>query len=722
MTQPRSLPLLAIALLLAMTVAYAPILLGGNTWDDVAYHTEVTPPRLAAASAVQAGEPPAWWDGTGLGVPLLAEPAHGAMYPLQWWAASPRMLDLSMVLHLAWAALGVGMWARRRPPALSTGTSEIAALVAGVLVAASGVLVSSALRGALPALAQLPWLGLCAAGLASADTARAHARHAAGIGGLLGLIALAGSPAVFVDGLVIVLVLASARRRALGWASVAVACSAAVGAAQWIPAVAELGRGAGATVYGMPLARVLELVIPGSFGSSDPDRAVAALAGTSPWLPSLFAGAPLLALAGVRTPSRRILALVIALAAIALGWGRGGWPAWLGGPELHVAALVIVLGAHAGGGIDAVLAGDRRVLRVLIAAVGLLAICLAAVAALAASRDDAGAAIRRALLDGGLGWVCMLGAAVVVWRSPTRRLALALALALLVLPSMGALPSVAPTAPRSIVEQPPAWATAIANAAHGPAPPRVFRPSTMFESSPDLRDAMATLAGAAGWRWGIAAARSEDPARPGVHDAFWLAAYMEPGALLDRFGIPFAILPDSVVEGQRMKDLGRRGRWVLTSLPVAPPVGVLRGAQWATDLRDTTGWLFAAGGGTNVLRGTVVLEGTGKPRTDRGAPIACAIERWDPGAIDATCTSELEGYAAISSTPGAGWSATVDGQPASWFTADALRRAVAVPAGSHRIQWRYRAPGLVLGLAITAFGVVALGALAVLGRRRDGVA
>src|SRR5438445_10134932 len=63
----RSLPLVALALAVAVLVVEARIVVGGKTWDDVRYHTEVAPPRLAAASAVLRGEPPAWWDGPGLG-------------------------------------------------------------------------------------------------------------------------------------------------------------------------------------------------------------------------------------------------------------------------------------------------------------------------------------------------------------------------------------------------------------------------------------------------------------------------------------------------------------------------------------------------------------------------------------------------------------------------------------------------------------------------------
>ncbi|MBA3819733.1 MAG: hypothetical protein H0X17_12625, partial [Deltaproteobacteria bacterium] len=104
MTPPRSLPLVVLVLVVAVVVIHARLIAGGQTWDDGRYHTEVAPPRLAAAEAVQRGALPAWWEGTALGVPLASEPGHGAMYPPSWIAATPRALDLVTLAHLLWAA------------------------------------------------------------------------------------------------------------------------------------------------------------------------------------------------------------------------------------------------------------------------------------------------------------------------------------------------------------------------------------------------------------------------------------------------------------------------------------------------------------------------------------------------------------------------------------------------------------------------------------------
>jgi len=773
----RSLPLVALALAVAVIVVHARVVIGGQTWDDVGYHTEISPPRLAAADLVQGGTLPAWWDGTGLGVPLAAEPSHGAMYPPLWIAATPRALDLAMLLHLAWAALGVAVWARRRTPPATTGVSDPAALVAGLLVATTGLLASTALRGALPALAHLPWIGAAAVWLASASARHARVRRdeqraARGVGeatvgtraearaaraegaaagavdeprppldgsppppierprdtlraaradllrataalaALIGLVGLTGELAILVDAILLAGVLA-ARRSAGRALAVAIGAGLAIGAAQWIPAVLQLPLGAGAEVHGLPLSRLIELIVPGSFGSSEPHRAVAALAGATPWAPSLFVGAPLLALAAVRTPSQRVLVALGVFAALALLVGRGGWPAWLGAPELHLAALVLVLGSHAGAGIDALAAGQRRAVLALVVAAGCSAVALGALGALRSKHPDAGVAIERALLDGGLGVLCMAIVIALAWRAPGR--AMPIVLALLVLPGVGASPATAPVIARAIVDEPPLWASA---AESSPRPARVFRPSFMHDHAESVADAIATLGGASPWRWDLAAARSTDPARLPAHDHVWLAAAREGGALLDRFGIGLAILPETVIVPRKLTELSRRGAWAFVAIPVAPVASVLRGWQRAIDPADATALLFAAGGGTNVLRGTVVLGAAGDARPDKGPPLPCTITAWTAGDIALSCAPDLDGYAVISSSPSPGWSVTVDGSPRDWLPADVLRRAVQIDAGPHTIHWTYATPGLIPGAALALLGLLAITALLIASRRR----
>jgi hypothetical protein len=69
-----------------------------------------------------------------------------------------------------------------------------------------------------------------------------------------------------------------------------------------------------------------------------------------------------------------------------------------------------------------------------------------------------------------------------------------------------------------------------------------------------------------------------------------------------------------------------------------------------------------------------------------------------------------------------GWTVTVDGRPAHALQTDVVMRGVVVPAGEHRIVWRYEVPGLRIGLLLSSLGLtVLLGwaiALATAARRR----
>nr|HEX4314278.1 hypothetical protein [Kofleriaceae bacterium] len=719
MPRPASLATLALALAVAVLVGHWRVVVGGETWDDVPYHTEVAPPRLAAAHAVARGEVPGWWEASGLGEPLLGEPAHGALAPASWLARTPRALDLVMVLNLWWAALGVALWARRR------GAGDLAALAAGLLVATSGALVSAAVRGALPGIAMLPWLAVAASALADArgggdpaardagapgELRRRRARAAAGVGAALAAIALAGELAVVVDALLVVAALAT--RAAWRWFAAAVVAGLAIGAAQWLPALLQLPAEVGAHAGALPWSRFVELVVPASFGSGDAARASPAVAGAAAFAPSIYAGVPLLVLA---RPRGRLVAALAAIAVLVLVTGRGaaaGWPRWAGAPELHVAALVALLGAPSAAGLDALASGERRARFAL--AVGLAAVVAASVAL---ALHAGAAAESTAALVGALTAIAIAGALAAA--SSSRANLRALALALVVAPGFGAMGSIAPTTDRAVVAAPPAWALAPG----GPWPRRTFRPEHLFRAPPSLADAMATLAGESAYWWGLGQARSEDPARSPELDAVWLQSAHIAGAALDRYGIAFPILPYGTAAGNRIEALLPPRElagvdWTVVAYPTSPPASVMTSWRWSTDDRNSLSLLFPTDGVLAIPRGTVVLHGTGPANAVHEPATACAIASWEDGDIALQCAAPHAGYAVVSSTAAAGWTATIDdGDPQPWLTADVIRRAVAIPAGSHAVHWTYAPPGFAAGALIAAGGLLVLAALGVLSAR-----
>jgi hypothetical protein len=65
-----------------------------------------------------------------------------------------------------------------------------------------------------------------------------------------------------------------------------------------------------------------------------------------------------------------------------------------------------------------------------------------------------------------------------------------------------------------------------------------------------------------------------------------------------------------------------------------------------------------------------------------------------------------------------GWTATLDGRPADIHRANGFFRAVAVPAGTHEVVFRYRPRPVVLGMWISAASLLVCAGVILVGRRR----
>lgn len=102
----------------------------------------------------------------------------------------------------------------------------------------------------------------------------------------------------------------------------------------------------------------------------------------------------------------------------------------------------------------------------------------------------------------------------------------------------------------------------------------------------------------------------------------------------------------------------------------------------------------------------------------RGAPAvgAARFVRDEPEEVVVETTSETDGLLVLADQFHPDWAATVDGRPVVTARVEDAVRGVAVPAGRHRVAFRYRATAHRLGAAVT---IVTAAVLAALLLRRD---
>jgi hypothetical protein len=231
------------------------------------------PAATLAAEAVCSGTLPALNPYVGLGVPLLADPQTLSLYPglLLACALPPsHALGLLFVLHLGLLAAGMAALLRdlRVAPALAVGAGAAAAL--------SGPAVSWLTSGPyLITLSFFPWALLAARRLGRGEGTGAP------LGVALGLAFLGGDvPGALVGGAVAVAVWASAGARSRSGLVAALALSLLIGAATWAPLawyVSRSVRAAGLSAleagrWSFHPAELVGLLFPHPLGLPLPDN------------------------------------------------------------------------------------------------------------------------------------------------------------------------------------------------------------------------------------------------------------------------------------------------------------------------------------------------------------------------------------------------------------------------------------------------------------------
>ena len=182
------------------------------------------------------------------------------------------------------------------------------------------------------------------------------------------------------------------------------------------------------------------------------------------------------------------------------------------------------------------------------------------------------------------------------------------------------------------------------------------------------------------------------------------------------------------------------GRWILAEegepYPMARPVTGLTVAgrrlvllelerpaaelRWAGRARHRS----SLSGAISLLRSDgfdpeteVVLPGASDRDGSAGSKARLQPESLAPARATALVEAEGPGYAIFSRTYFPAWKARVDGQDARVLVANARELAVAVPAGSHRVEFEWDGAPFRLGVTCQALALVGLLGLAAAGRR-----
>ncbi|HEX4382937.1 MAG TPA: YfhO family protein, partial [Myxococcales bacterium] len=114
-------------------------------------------------------------------------------------------------------------------------------------------------------------------------------------------------------------------------------------------------------------------------------------------------------------------------------------------------------------------------------------------------------------------------------------------------------------------------------------------------------------------------------------------------------------------------------------------------------------------------RRAAVVEGPAPADAPLEEGESASVDSFRPGALAIVARAARERLLLVSEVWHPGWSATLDGQPASILKADVALMGVVVPAGEHRVSLRFRPLHLWPAVCLTALSALAC---LVLARRR----
>lgn len=745
------------AVVLAPILFFAPALLGDRQFlfrDTGRYYHPV---KQWVAAELRAGRLPEWNPYQGLGVPVVGGAIDSVLHPFNllflalpfepaftWW----------VILCYPLAALGAMLLARSfgcRPAAAAAGA--IAFALSGFLVSSSDNLVH------LVTFAGVPWVLVAGRWLA----ARPGPARIAALGAASYLCAAGGELLDWSVAVALLLPLCAfsgpdrspwLRLRDAAVAGLAAAVGAAPALAPFLAGLSQTVRSGefaiGQSMWNLHPRRLLELVLPhlsrGEVGRVQ-NPVYVLLTGDrapTPWIQSLYLGAPVVALAvvgGVRGAGRWLLAVAALLAWAAMGYHAGFGSLAVKIPVLSTVRYferlagwpTLLVGLAAALGLERILADAAVARRLAIGAgvAGGVALLAAGAARLLGPEGvTPEAALAGNVVEGGVAaGLALLLLAVVARRAPEQRAA-PLVLVLLV-----AIDLAAGNATAYLLSTPALTAQSSAPIpAHVAAEPGLQRVAAPFPLSHERWPELLPFEN--GWRWG---ARTAAPAFHVADRIGNLSAY---GGVIPR---RLAML--AAVRGERGQIypaglVGVMGVVITGSVARAAELGVPPPWRVLAEDSELPAWLLAiphreraylAGElVTTSPEGALEFLARADPARENRTVVEGPVPRgYAPPAggvrvvaetgsrVELTAESSGPALLVLDDQLDEGWRAAVDGAPRPVVAVNYLVRGVWLEAGPHRVVFEYRTPYLRAAGALAAFcGVALLAAAALLRARR----